>query len=141
MIACAVAAALFAAPAAFALDIDSKSGAVQFAGSSKPGVKVSLGKRLKFEPEFKSFKIGKGHAVEVGADAHNSTDQKIFFSYHVALLDKEKNVIGCQNFTLWADPGKKVRIGNFITLPSEQIAKIASYSVIFYEDDEQIGNK
>jgi hypothetical protein len=127
---------------AFGVDIDAKAGAIQFSGPSNKGVKIKLGKRLKFEPEFKYIQIGKGNAVNVGGgDVENTTDKKIFYSYHVAFFDKDKNVIGVQNFSLWIDAGKKARIGTFIALPPEQIAKITSYSAIFYEDDEQIGNK
>lgn len=129
------------ASAALAVDVDSKSGQVQFTGPNSGHAKVSLGKRIKFDPEFKQIHIGKGNAVNVGAEAQNTTDQKVFYSYHVAFLDKDKNLIGCQAFNLWIDASKKARIGTFIALPPEQIAKIASYSVVFYEDDEQIGNK
>src|SRR4051812_15314484 len=91
-----------ASPAAFAVDTDSKAGAIQFSGPSNRGVKIKLGKRLKFEPEFRYIQIGKGNAVNVGGgEVENTSDKKVFYSYHVSFFDKDKNVIGCQNFSLW----------------------------------------
>ena len=137
-----VAIVLISSPAVFAVDIETKSGAIQFSGPKKDGIKLSIGKKIKFSPELKQITVGKGNAVSVGGEAENTTDQKIFYSYHIAFLDKDKNVIGCHAYNLWFDPGKKKgHIGTFIGLPPEQIAKIASYTLIFYEDDEQIGNK
>ena len=55
--------------------------------------------------------------------------------------DKDKNLIGCQNFLVSVEAGKENQAGTFIQLPRDQIARIAFYSVAFYESDQPIGEK
>ena len=120
---------------------DSKSGEVKFTAPKKESVKVSLGDKLKIDAEFKMIEVGAQAAVSVGAKVKNTTDVRMYYSYNVAFLDKDKNLIGCQNFSLSVDPGKGGQAGTFIQLPRDQIAKIASYTVAFHESDQQIGMK
>lgn len=131
--------ALVLALAPFARAADNKSGDIKLSAASAEPVKVSLGERLKLDAELKRIKVGAGSAVSVGGDIENKTDQKVFYSYHVALLDKDNKLIGCQSFSLWVDPGKKAKAGTFISLPADQIDKIAHYSIAYYEGDKAIG--
>jgi len=63
------------------------------------------------------------------------------YAYFVAFLDQDKNLIGCQSFNLFVQPDKQQNAGTFIQLPPEQIARIASYSVAFYESEQAIGKR
>jgi len=75
----------------------------------------------------------------VSGNVKNTTNAKMFYSYNVAFLDKDKNLVGCQNFALDVQAGKEAATGTFIFLPREDIARIHSYSVAFYESDKPIG--
>lgn len=119
---------------------DSKSGEVKFTGP-KDSVKVSLGEKLKLEAELKTIEVGTQAAVSVKGTVKNTTNARMYYSYNVAFLDKDKNLIGCQNFALQVEPNKDGAVGTFIQLPRDQIAKIAHYSVAFHESDKPIGTK
>ena len=121
--------------------VDSKSGPIKLAGTGSQPVKITLGEKVKLSPEFKVINVGNSSAVNVRGDIQNSTDQKVFYSYHVAFLDKDKNLIACQNFSLWLDPGKKGSAGTFIGLSPAQTEKIAFYSAVLYEGEKGIGTK
>ena len=119
---------------------DSKTGEAKFTGK-KDSVKVELGEKLKLDVEFKMIEVGAQAAVSVGGTVKNTSNARMYYSYNVAFLDKDKNLIGCQNFTLQVEPNKDGTVGTFINLPRDQIAKIAHYSVAFHESDKPIGTK
>ena len=121
---------------------ENQGGPIQFSGGlrTKP-TRLTMGKSIKLEAELKAIDVNKTWGVSVGGKLTNPTDQKMFYSYQVAFFDKDKNLVGCQNFTHWVDPHKTVQAGTFISLSADQIDKIASYSAVFYESDTQIGSK
>ena len=120
---------------------DSKSGDVKFTGPRKESVKVSVGDKLKVDVVLEQIDVGNQTAVSVGGTIKNTSGTKMNYSYHVAFLDKSKNLIGCQNFNLFVDGGKEGRVGTFINLPPEEIAKIAYYTIVFYESEKPIGSR
>lgn len=120
---------------------DTKTGEAKFTAPKKESVKVSLGDKLKIDAEFKMIEVGAQAAVSVGAKIKNTANVQMYYSYNVAFLDKDKNLIGCQNFSLPVEANKDATAGTFIQLPRDQIAKIAYYSVAFHESDKQIGMK
>ena len=130
-----------AAAALAAEQSETNNAAIKFAGITSKPTKLQLGKTLKFEAELKPIDVAKTWAVSVGGHLENPTDKKMFFSYQIAFFDKDKNLIGCQNYTHFIEPGKKAQAGTFISLSADQIDKIASYSVVFYESDAPIGAK
>jgi hypothetical protein len=121
--------------------VDSKSAAIKFGGVTAKPVKLTMGDKIKLDAELKFGEVGKQTAVSVHGDVQNTTDQKIYYSYQIAFLDKEKNLVGCSNFTLWLDPGKKGGAASFISLSPAQIEKIAFYAAVFYEDADPIGTR
>jgi len=120
---------------------DSKSGEAKFTGPKKEVVKVALGNKLKLDAEFEMIEVGQLAAVSVRAKVKNTTGMMMYYSYNVAFLDKDKNLIGCQSFPLQILPNRDGTAGTFIQMPRDQIAKIAYYSVAFHESDKQIGIK
>ena len=120
---------------------DSKTGEAKFTGPKKESIQVELGDKLKLNAEFHQMQVGRLAAVSVKAKIKNTTSRQMYFSYNVAFLDKDKNLIGCQSFPLPIGPNQDSTAGTFITLPRDQIAKIAYYSVAFHESDQQIGQK
>lgn len=120
---------------------DSKSGEARFTGPKKESVKVTAGDKLKLEAEFQQISIGELSAVRVRATITNTAAVRMHYSYNVAFLDKDKNLIGCQAWNLELAAGKQDAAGTFIRLSPDQIAKIAYYSVAFYEGDKPIGSK
>ena len=123
-----------------ALHAQSKTGAANFTVSGSESYNVKLGNKVKLDATFNLIKLGAGTPVSVKASITNTASVKMYYSYNVAFLDKDKNLVGCQHFNLFVDPGKQGSAGTFIQLPSNQIARIAYYSVAFYESDKQIGN-
>src|SRR3712207_3489889 len=93
---------------------ESKSGEAKFTGPKAESYKVSLGDQVKLDVEFKQIQVGAQTAVGVGGKVRNTAGVKMHYSYNVAFLDKDKNLIGCQNFTLFVDPGKEGPVGTFI---------------------------
>ena len=120
---------------------DSKTGEARFTGVKRETVRVALGDKLKLTAEFQMIEVGQLAAVAVPAKVKNTARVRMHYSYNVAFLDKDKNLIGCQNFMLSVEPGRENTAGTFIQLPRDQIAKIAFYSVAFHESDQQIGIK
>jgi hypothetical protein len=120
---------------------DSKTGEAKFTGVKKETVKVSVGQKVKLDAEFQMIDVGTLSAVSVGAKVKNTANVRMNYSYNVAFLDKDKNLIGCQNFILSVDANKDGTAGTFIQLPPDQIAKIAYYSVALHESDKPIGSK
>ena len=120
---------------------ESKSGEVKFTGPKAESYKVSMGEQVKLDVEFKQIQVGAQTAVGVSGKVRNTAGVKMHYSYNVAFLDKDKNLIGCQNFTLFLDPGKDGPVGTFINLPPAEVKKIAYYSVAFHESDQLIGTK
>jgi hypothetical protein len=120
---------------------DSKTGEAKFTGPNNETVKVAVGDKVKLTAEFKQIEVGKLAAVSVGAKVKNTAGVRMYYSYNVAFLDKDKNLIGCQNFMVSAEGGKEASAGTFIQLPRDQIARIAYYSVAVHESDQQIGMK
>ena len=132
---------LVAANTAPSAHADHKSGEVKFTGVKRESVRVALGDRLKLTAEFQVIEVGRLAAVATPAKVVNTARVRMHYSYNVAFLDKDKNLVGCQNFMLSIEPGKEGTAGTFIQLPRDQIAKIAFYSVAFHESDQQIGTK
>ena len=118
---------------------DNKTGEIKFTGQSKEIVKVSAGDKVKLNVELKQFELGGRAAISVSGKVKNTTDTKMSYSYNVAFLDKDKNLIGCQNFALEIQAGKDGGVGTFIFLPRDEIAKIHYYSIAFHESDQPIG--
>lgn len=133
-------AALVAATTAPSARADSKTGEAKFTGVKRETVRVALGDKLKLTAEFQVIEVGQLAAVAVPAKVKNTARVRMHYSYNAAFLDKDKNLIGCQNFMLSIEPGNGTA-GTFIQLPREQIARIAFYSVAFHESDQQIGIK
>jgi hypothetical protein len=134
-------AALVAAATAPGARADSKTGEAKFTGVKRETVRVALGDKLKLTAEFQVIEIGQLAAVAVPAKVKNTAKVRMHYSYNVAFLDKDKNLIGCQNFMVSVEPGRENTAGTFIQLPRDQIARIAFYSVAFHESDQQIGTK
>jgi hypothetical protein len=132
---------LLAATTAGSARADSKSGEAKFTGPKKEVVKVALGDELKLNAEFAMIEVGRLAAVSVRATVKNTTGAMMYYSYNVAFLDKDKNLIGCQSFSLPIQANRDGTAGTFIQLPREQIARIAYYSVAFHESDKPIGTK
>jgi hypothetical protein len=136
-----VLAAVLAATTADGARADSKTGEAKFTGPKKESVKVALGDKLKLNADFQMIEVGALAAIAVPAKVKNTTKARMHYSYNVAFLDKDKNLIGCQNFMVSVEPGRENTAGTFIQLPRDQIARIAFYSVAFHESDQQIGTK
>ena len=134
-------AALVATTTTTAAQADFKTGEAKFTGVKRETIRVALGDKLKLTAEFQMIEVGRLAAVAVPAKVKNTANVRMHYSYNVAFLDKDKNLIGCQNFLLTVEAGRENTAGTFIQLPRDQIAKIAFYSVAFHESDEQIGSK
>ena len=120
---------------------DSKTGEAKFTGVKRETIRVALGEKLKMTAEFQLIEVGQLAAISVPAKVRNPTKARMHYSYNVAFLDKDKNLIGCQNFMLTVEAGRENTAGTFIQLPRDQIGRIAFYSVAFHESEEQIGIK
>jgi hypothetical protein len=120
---------------------DSKSGEIKFTAPKKESVKVALGDKVKLDAELKMIEVGNLAAVSVAAKVKNTANVMMHYSYNVAFLDKDKNLIGCQNFNLSIAANQGGTAGTFIQLPRDEIARIAYYSVAFHESDMPIGTK
>lgn len=120
---------------------ENKSGEAKFTGPNKESYKVKAGAMVKLDVDLKQIAIGPQSAVSVSGKVKNTAGVKMYYSYNVAFLDKDKNLIGCQNFNLFLDPGKEAGVGTFINLPPAEIKKIAYYSIAFHESDAPIGSK
>jgi hypothetical protein len=131
----------FAASAFAAEQSETKNAAIKFGGITSKPTKVEFGMTVKFEAELKPVDVNKTWGLGVGGRIENPTDKKIYFSYQIAFFDKDKNLVGCYNYTHWVDAHKNVLAGSFISLSAEQIDKITSYSAVFYESESQIGTK
>src|SRR4029450_2985020 len=120
---------------------DSKTGEAKFTGVKRETVRVALGDQLTLTAELQMIEVGQLAAISVRAKVKNPANVRMFYSYNVAFLDKDKNLIGCQNFQVSVEADKENTAGTFIQLPRDQIAKIAYYSVALHESDQQIGSK
>jgi hypothetical protein len=120
---------------------ESKTGPAKFTPGGNDTINVAMGDKVKINATFNLIKLAGGTPVSVGAKVNNTAPVKMYYSYNVAFLDKDKNLIGCHHFNLFLDPGKSGTAGTFIQLPADQIARIAFYSVAFHESDKQIGSK
>jgi hypothetical protein len=120
---------------------DSETAEAKFTGVKRETIRVAAGKTLKLTAEFQMIEVGRLAAVAIPAKVKNTANVRMYYSYNVAFLDKDKNLIGCQNFLLSVEPGRENTAGTFIQLPRDQIARIAFYSVAFHESTEQIGTK
>lgn len=123
-----------------AVQAQSKSGPAKF---SAPGdsVAVSIGDKLKVDATFKVINVGPMIAVSVQGMMKNTSNKKLNYSYNVAFLDKDKNLVVAHNSTLFMDAGKQGNVGTFVALPPEQLSRIAYYSVALHENEKQIGSK
>ncbi len=123
------------------LEAETKTAEAKFTPAGNEMVTVTLGDKVKLDATFKLIMVGTATPVSVKATVNNTANVKMYYSYNVAFLDKDKNLIGCQHFDLFLDPGKQGDAGTFLQLPPDQIARIAYYSVAFYESDKPIGAK
>ena len=104
-------------------------------------LKVVLGQKIKTEclyyiiPDFMGRKV-----VSVGAHIKNTSDKLMYFGYHVAFFDKNKNLIAASSFSNdKLEPGKETEIGNVLELPRSELGKIAFYQVTVLEDETEFG--
>ena len=104
-------------------------------------LKVDLGQKLKTEcryyiiPDFFGRKV-----VSVGASIKNTSPKLLYFGYHVAFFDKNKNLIAASSYDKGKlEPGKETNIGNVLELPRSQLGKIAFYQVTVLEDETEFG--
>ena len=118
---------------------ETKTGEVKFTGVNREAARVTAGDKLKLEAGFQQIDVGGVSAVSVHGMVKNTTRMKLHYSYNVAFLDKDKNLIGCQNFAHDVEAGKQSGAGTFIFLPREEIAKIQYYSIAFHESANPIG--
>jgi len=119
----------------------SKTAAAKFTPGGTETYNVSLGDKVKLEATLKLIKLGTGTPISCKATVNNTASVKMYYSYNVAFLDKDKNLIGCHHFNLFLDPGKQGGAGTFLQLPPDQISRIAYYSVAFHESEKSIGSK
>jgi len=73
-----------------------------------------------------------------GATVRNNGNKPMGLSYHVAFFDKNSNLIGAGSQEFSGDnalkPGESTQLGScMMTLPKDQLSKIASYQVAIYE--------
>src|ERR1022692_2726250 len=110
-----------------------KTAAAKFTPGGNESYSVSLGDKVKPEATLKLIKLGTGTPISCKATVNNTASVKMYYSYNVAFLDKDKNLVGCHHFGLFLDPGKQGGAGTFLQLPPDHIARIAYYSVAFHE--------
>jgi hypothetical protein len=120
---------------------ETKTGAARFTAAGNESIKVALGNKVKFDATFQPITVGTISAISVRGNVNNTTNGKLHYAYFVAFLDKDKNLVGCQHNILFVEGGKQGTVGTFIQLPPEQIARIAFYSVAFYEGEKAIGSR
>jgi len=81
-------------------------------------------------------------AVSGQVNVENKTDRKLHTAVSLILFDKDGNALGCASQGMDADPKEKTTWGGFvIKMPNAQLAKVRSYSYIWYEDDRPIGQR
>ncbi len=132
-------ACLLLAGSAATANAESKSGPIQFTAGGNESVHVAMGAKLKLDATLKLIDVGGAKAISVKGQVKNTAKEKLHYAYFVAFMDKDKNLIGCHHFVLFVDGGKQGPVGTFIQLPLDEIARIASYSVAFYESARPIG--
>ncbi len=104
--------------------------------------KVKVGKKFKATSQLHITEFFGKKLVSAQLDIENPTKEKLSGALHVVFFDKKNNVIGCtaQDGTL--DPGEKTSFGSLLArIPHDDVKKIASYQVVFYEDTEEIGSR
>lgn len=85
-----------------------------------------------------------GSKVVTGqATVNNTSEKSMFFVYHLALFDKDGNLLGAASQGSFGDeglaPGEETQLGGLlIKLPPEALQKVASYQATFYEAEEQM---
>lgn len=119
---------------------DNKSGEVKFIAVNKEAAKVSGGDKVKYTVALKLIDIGGGSHIQPLGTVKNTANVKMHYSFQVAFLDKDKNLVVCHSFTLFLDPGAQGTLGVPIAVPKAEIGRIEYYSIAFHEGEKSIGN-
>jgi len=128
---------LLSAPSVLAAD--PKSGAADFMG--KKHLMVTIGEGLKLETDFHRFEFGGKTSLAANGTLKNTTKKKLYGVIYIGFFDKEKNLVGCSAQSFIVDAGKQTIIASPISMPTEQMDKIASYQMTIYQGEKEIGKK
>ncbi len=132
---------VFLAPA-FA---ETKSGTVDLKGATykAPTPEVKLGSKLDATCGFYVTDFGEGrNYLAARVKLHNTASIPMYYSFHIAFFDKDNNLIGCMSQSAEAvrsglAPDERTELGNCLApVPTDQIAKIKSYQITYYESDK-----
>ena len=105
-------------------------------------LKVTVGDKVKGTTKIHVTDWFGGHAISGQVDVENSTDETIYFGYHLAFFDAEGGLVGCASQSLDVEPNDSVIVGGaVIKLPPAAIEKIARYQIVWYEDTQDIGKR
>ena len=94
---------------------------------------------MKLSPESKVINVSNSSAIKFHGDIQNSTQQGLY-SYHVAFLDKDRNLDTAARTSPGSTPARKARPARFMgLLPADREERC--YSAVLYEGDRGIGIK
>lgn len=105
-------------------------------------IKVTLGKDIAGTGKISITDWFGAKAVSGQVNIENKADRKIHTAVSLILFDKDGKPLGCASQNMDADPKEATIWGGFvIKLPNDQLAKVRSYTYIWYEDDRPIGQR
>ncbi len=104
--------------------------------------KVKLGRDISGEGRIYITDWFGAKAVSGQVAVENKTDKKLYTSVSFILLDKAGVPLACAAQAMDIDPKESTNWGGFVVkLPAAQLARVASYRYIWYEDTQAIGTR
>ena len=104
--------------------------------------KVKLGDLMKGTASLEIREWFGAKAITGQLDITNPTDKDRFLSYNLAFFDKDGVLMGSASQHMKIDAGESTSIGGaIILLPKAELAKVTSYQIAYYEDDQEVGKR
>ena len=87
--------------------------------------------------------LGGGEHVQYEARIKNTSKAMAFYSIHVAVFDKQWNLIAADGFTqiFGQEPGKTDVHGGNLYIPKSELGRIAAFQISFHDDVVNIGKR
>lgn len=104
---------------------------------------VEIGKKVQGKVFIYHDKSSDKHVINANAEFKNSTKDKVYLVYYVALKDSNGQLVGSTFGDMQIPADKNIHeFGSaLIPLPSPQIANVANYEVVLYESDKPLGTE
>jgi hypothetical protein len=119
---------------------ETKSGDITLPWNIKDAVQIKMGTQVQVTCRISASRFFTMHFINALIDLHNTTQTPMYYSLNIAFFDADHNLIGCIKQNSYGTPPDGLKPAEFVhgssdmtAIPDDQINKIKSYQITWYE--------